>query len=73
MLIFSGLLLEEEEGSGWYEPWRISFHHHLPRESTVAKLLFRIIPSLITIVFATSWPEAKLADVIAVEKKLTGR
>lgn len=42
-------------------------------EKAAAKLLFCIIHSLITIVFVTSWPEAKLADVIAVEKKLTGR
>ena len=69
LLTFSMLLLEAEEGSGWYELWRITFHHHFSEESSVARLLlFCITHSLIKIVFVTSWPKAKLADVIAVEK-----
>lgn len=44
-----------------------------PQRKQCAKLLFCTIHFLITIVFVTSCPEAKLADVIAAEKrKLTG-
>lgn len=57
----------------WLESWRIIFYPQLSEESSMAKRLFCIIYSLITMVFVTSWPAARLADVIAVEKKLTGR
>lgn len=59
-------------GSRYCEPQRITFYHQLPGESCAAKLLFCSIYSMITIVFVTSCPEAKLANVMAVEKKLTG-
>lgn len=65
---FSILLLEAEEESGWYESWRITFHYHFSEESSMARLLLCITHSLIKIVFVTSWPKAKLADVITAEK-----